>query len=317
MTALMTPRRLALGLALVGCTPSESQLPPGTAAPAPGSAAAPSVPTAAAVAPYTREVSTPYQRRMEAERRAAMPGPVVEVRPEGEPKTPEELQKLSEAAAAGTPVEKPGAPPIERIDDFHIRVGKVLVDRQTRRLEVPAKLNMTEGILEYYAVASNGKLHESVLEIDAEPSHIHLGLILLGVDPIKYDYGDYSAPPKVVQAGGRLALWVRFADPKTHKEQRLGAEQLLYNRGIKAAPKPLSWAFTGSNFWNNRYGADMDRSTIALIPDQIAVIGTVGDAGNPYRGDGLGFEVFTKVVPPKGTPMVLEIEVLGDGKSPP
>ncbi|MCB9545196.1 MAG: hypothetical protein H6706_04800 [Myxococcales bacterium] len=315
----MSARRLALCLAigLGGCSTSDQPpVPPGAA-----TRAAPAAPTTAApalaAAPITKEVSTRFQRRQEARRQAALPRPVEIPRPEGEPKGPEDLQKLSDAAAGGQPVDKPGAPPIERLDENRLRIGKILVDRGARKLEVPAKLNMTEGILEYYAVASNGKLHESVLEIEGEPSHIHLGLILLGVEQIKYDYGDFRGPPKVVQPGGRLAMWVRFADQKSGKQKRVRAEELLFNRAAKGPPKPLPWAFTGSNFWNNRYGADMDRSTIALIPDQVAVIGTTDDAGNPYRGDGLGFEVNTKFVPPKGTSMVLEIEVLGDGKTPP
>ncbi|MEZ4472164.1 MAG: YdjY domain-containing protein [bacterium] len=280
-------------------------------------AAAASTAAVKPAAPITKEVTTRFQRRQEARRLAEMPRPAEIPRPEGEPRGPEDLQKLSDAAAGGQPVDKPGAPPIERVDEFRVRIGKMLVDRQARTIQVPAKLNMTEGILEYYAVASNGKLHESVLELEGEPSHIHLGLILLGVEQIKYDYGDFRGPPKVVQPGGRLALWIKYADLKSGKEKRIPAEEFLYNRAAKGPPKPLPWAFTGSNFWNNRYGADMDRSTIALIPDQVAVIGTTDDAGNPYRGEGLGFEVNTKVVPPKGTALTLEIAVLGDGKTPP
>jgi hypothetical protein len=95
---------------LGGCAPSEPPLPPGTAKPvvAPTTVAAAAAPSAA---PYTRELMTPLQRKLEEQRRATLPKPVEEVRPEGEPKSPEELQKLSDAAAAGTPVAKPGAPP--------------------------------------------------------------------------------------------------------------------------------------------------------------------------------------------------------------
>ena len=133
-------------------------------------------------------------------------------------------------------------------------------------------------------------------------------MILLGVDPIKYDYGDYKSAPKVVNAGDRLKISVRFVDPKTKKERTLNIEKWLYSRKVKGAPKPLNWAFQGSTFWNNRYGADVDRSVISLIPDQSAVIGTTGNAGNPYQGDMEGYEVFKKVIPPKGTPVTLIIE---------
>ena len=56
---------------------------------------------------------------------------------------------------------------------------------------------MLEGILEYYAVASDGKLHESLLEIAGEPSHLHLALILAGFEASEYgpyDRENFSRP---------------------------------------------------------------------------------------------------------------------------
>lgn len=305
---------LSVGLALGACTESRSPgRPDGPARPASETSAAP--PSADKAAPITKTLMTRKQRRkthIDAIK-AVSPPP----RPEGEPKSPEDMKKLSAAAEQGAPVQEPGAPPIERISETRLRVGRVLVDRAARRIELPAKVNMTAGILEYYAVSSNGKLHESVLELAIEPSHLHLGLILLGVEQIKVDYGDYKSPPVVINPGGRLKLSLEFVDPKTKQPTTLGAEQWLYSRKAKGAPKPLEWTFQGSTFWNNRYGADMDRSVIALIPDQIAVLGTTDSSGNPYQGDMLGFEVHTQVIPPKGTPVTLAIEVLGDGKTPP
>jgi hypothetical protein len=273
--------------------------------------------SAAKAAPITKALSTRVQRRRKKKKLSEYKIPKPPPRPEGEPKNPADLKKISDAAAQGKPVAKPGAPPIERISETKLRVGRVLVDRAARRLELPAKVNMIEGILEYYGVSSNGKLHESVLELGIEPSHLHLGLILLGVEQIKFDYGDYKSPPKVVTPGGRLKLSVRFVDPKTKKTRTVGVEKWLYSRKKKSSPKPMLWTFQGSTFWQNRYGADMDRSVIALIPDQIAVIGTTGGQGNPYQGDGLGFEVHKAVIPPKGTAVTLLVDVAGDGRTPP
>ncbi len=211
-------------------------------------------------------------------------------RPEGEPGSLEDFQSL---------------------DAYKLRVGKVFVDRLTRRVEIPAQVNMTEGILEYYAVSSNGKLHESVLELFAEPSHIHLALVLIGLDPTVYDRSDPMKPPVVTKPGGELHMFVRFQDPKQGKEVEQAAELWLYNRARKGAPEPARWVFQGSAFWNNRYSADSDRSVTALIPDESAVVGTRIAAGNPYQGGELGYEVFTKVIPPKGTKVTYILEAVG------
>lgn len=313
---------LSAALLVTGCTePKGPGRPDGPAQPnqanSAQSVASAAPPSAAKAAPITKTLSTRVQRRRTKKRLEDYKVPPPPPRPAGEPKSPADLQKLSDAAAQGKPVAKPGAPPIERISETKLRVGRVLVDRAARRIELPAKINMIEGILEYYGVSSNGKLHESVLELGVEPSHLHLALILLGVEQIKFDYGDYKGPPKVVKPGGRLKMSARYTDPKTRKPRTIGVEKWLYSRKTKGSPPPMLWTFQGSTFWQNRYGADMDRSVIALIPDQIAVIGTTGAEGNPYQGDGLGFEVHKKVIPPKGTPITLLIEVAGNGTTPP
>lgn len=312
---------VAASLALSACTESRSPgRPDGPARPGSTASATSGAPaSAASAAPVTKDLRTPRERRRARQRldeiKARMPE--APPRPAGEPQSAQDMQKLSKAAEDGAPVKKPGAPPIERINETQLRVGRVLVDRAARRVEIPARVNMTKGILEYYGVSSNGKLHESVLELAAEPSHLHLGLILLGVEQIKIDYGDFKKKPVVLNPGGRLRMYVEFVDPKTDKKQKIAAEQWLYSRKAKGAPKPLLWTFQGSTFWNNRYGADMDRSVIALIPDQVAVIGTTDTSGNPYQGEMLGYEVHTQVIPPKGTPVTLIFEVAGDGKTPP
>lgn len=233
----------------------------------------------------------------------------------GEPKRPEDFGNMAKTAEQGVPPQKPGAPPVERIDKYRFRVGTVEVDRQTRTVRVPARLNMKEGILEYFAVSTYGKLHESVLELFAEPSHIHLGLILVGLEPAKY-VQDPQVGRKVVKPGSRVRMMVEWESPETKKLTRLSAEDWLYNRKTDSSPKSRSWAFSGSFFYNGQYAADTDRSVVALIPDGTAVIGNVADDGNPYRGDDLGYEVYRERVPPVGTPVAFLIVADSEKKSP-
>jgi hypothetical protein len=212
--------------------------------------------------------------------------------------------------------EAPPAPPeVERIDEFRSRIGQVVVDRQKRRVEAPGRVNMNQGILEYYAVASQGKLHESVLELLVQPSHLHLGLLLAGLDPNVYRDSATGART-VLRAGGRMHLFVEWTDPKSGQRKRDNAEAWLYNRKRRKAPPPQEWTFLGSMFWNGHYSADGGRSIVALIPDDTCVVGVMGDEGNPYRGDDLGYEVNTKIIPPVGTPVTLVFEADGPAPAP-
>jgi hypothetical protein len=239
---------------------------------------------------------------------AALPPNMARANP-GEPGSQADFNKLSDAAKAGKAVDKPGAPPIKRLDAYRVRVGKVLVDRLAQQITVPGRVNMSEGILEYYAVSSGGKLHEAVIELNAEPSHIHLGLILLGVKQAEWDRSDRMKMPTLTKRGGLLDLYVEWQDPKTGKAQRTRGEDWLYNRRRKASPKALPWFFHGSSFWNGRFTADMDRSVLALIPDDTAILMLDGDEGNPYRGENEGYEVHSKVIPPVDTPLKMILQI--------
>lgn len=260
------------------------------------------------------DAAAPKTRRPRKKLKLPPPQPPP-VRPAGEARSKTDLKKQAEAAAGGAPPAEPGAPPIERIDEFRLKIGPVRVDRKARTVRVPGKLNMDAGILEYFAVASGGKLHESVLEIDGQPSFVHLGLVLIGLDHSKYRPVK-GRMPELAKPGDRMRMWVEWQDPKDGKARREPAEHFLYNRRKNGAPEPRDWIFEGSVFWNARYAADQDRSVIALIEDRLAVIVVPGDFGNPYRGDDLGFEVYTDHVPPVGTKVILELTIEGVGKGP-
>lgn len=73
--------------------------------------------------------------------------------------------------------------PVKDLGEGRVQVGKVIVDSRARTLTFPAKINMTEGMVEYLIVTTKGKTHESLLSTEAEPIHIHTGMLLLGAKP--------------------------------------------------------------------------------------------------------------------------------------
>ena len=209
--------------------------------------------------------------------------------------------------APPTSLAQPAPPPIERLSEHALRVGAVTLNRQTQELEVPARVNMTQGILEYYGVASNGKLHEAVLEVLAEPSHLHLALLLAGYEPSEFGPREPETDRRALKRrGSLLKLYLKWTPPELGREQWLPSSAWLFNRASKSPPRPMPYVFQGSLFGRDgRYVADLERSVVGLIEDSTAVLSPTSDTGNPYRGDELGLEVYTAALPPKGTSVTL------------
>ena len=214
----------------------------------------------------------------------------------------EKNQKLSSETQAKQP-------PIKRIDEHRALVGDVLVDRQSKRVEVPAEINMTRGILEYYGVCEEGKLHEAVLKINAIPSHIHLALILAGYEPSTYTKLDPKTRRRSLKKkGSLLRLYAKWQPEEVQREQWVPIEAWLYNRKLDTPPKPSPYVFEGSVIDKEGYVADRFHSVIGLIDDATVVLAPTIDPGNPYRGDRFGYEVYSSAIPPKGTKVTLVIQ---------
>ena len=225
---------------------------------------------------------------------------------------PSDTQPDSESA---TPQVKKQAkrPPIKRLDQDRLQVGVVLVNRKTKRIEIPAEVNLTRGILEYYGVGPDGKTHESVLKIHAVPSHIHLALILAGYEPSEYGKPDPKSFRRTqIKRGSLLRLYIRWRPAGFNRDQWVPASAWIFDRNADAPPKPHPYTFEGSIINNNGYAADMEQSIIGLIDDPTVVLSPTVDQGNPYQGERLGFEIYSSAIPPKGTPVTVVLQGASD-----
>ena len=234
---------------------------------------------------------------------------------DGAPMGVSDMNRLREAVLAGKPDERPGAPPIRIIDADRMEIGKVLLDKAARRIEVPMRVNMVKGILEYIAVTTNGKLHESLLEMQAVPSHLHLAMLLLDLETNEY-VPQKDAGRRMTREGSRVRLYVERATNTPGVVERVPVESWLLNRKTKKPGKAVDWLFSGSIFWDSSYASDGSRSVIGLVPDDTCVLTTTSDIGNPYHGAGLGYDVNTKAVPAIGTPVKLVIEPVAKKSGP-
>ncbi len=126
-----------------------------------------------------------------------------------------------------------------------IAMPHVTIDRQARSVRVECEALKIDGPLEFLCVVRNGPEHESVLRTDAKPSHIHAGLLMLGLEP--------GAPMRYSEAakawfpphGPPLKMEIAYTDPKG-VEQRIPAEQAMRDIKTKKAMPKTAWVFAGS-----------------------------------------------------------------------
>src|SRR5690606_34621261 len=83
-------------------------------------------------------------------------------------------------SSAGLAAEQLTNPPLKEISPGVFQVGSVRLDKVQKSICFPAEVNMTNGLIEYFVVTGTGKLHESVLKTETQPSQIHIAMLLLG-----------------------------------------------------------------------------------------------------------------------------------------
>jgi hypothetical protein len=196
------------------------------------------------------------------------------------------------------------APPAKRA------LGKYTIYPAERRAEVRATVCLNSGILDFFAVnADSGKEYESVLILEGQCHDLHAALLALGAKagamPESFK-GDAAAPPPKEPAvpGSRVGIVLRWSDDKGG--HTANAESWLIDRATKRPPEKLEWIFTGSfsgktSDGQEVYVGDMERTPVGLWYRKACVLNAASAAGNPYRGDTLGFEVNSAAVPKAGT----------------
>ena len=191
-------------------------------------------------------------------------------------------------------------PEIMKIGKNLFQVGTVLLDKNKGLIKIPGKINMSDGIVEYIACTSYGKLHESVLSLGARPYHIQIALLLLGATPgnrpIEFQ-GAAQQPcgsPVVISISWENENRTRVAYPP---------ETLLVNINSKQTMAKADWVFTGSQMMNGQYMAEQEGSIIASFHDPSALI----DHRSITGADDTLYHANKKVLPAVGTPVEVTI----------
>lgn len=99
----------------------------------------------------------------------------------------------------------------------------IKIDAKNKRIDVDAKIALSEGLLELVACTKDSKEHESLVVVEATPLHIHTALLLIGannghpamVKPANEEKTKWlHLPPR----GDPIAVSLVYPDPEDEKK---------------------------------------------------------------------------------------------------
>lgn len=195
--------------------------------------------------------------------------------------------------------EAPKVPPeAEKIGEDRYRIGKATADLKTKTVTCSGRVNMHRGLIEYLAVAPQGKTHESLLTVDVRPLHLQVGLILLGLEPkggLRYQ-GDKQVPK-----GSPVDVFVSWQ--RGGRNVRVPATDLIWDTLKKRPMERNAWVFSGSLVNDKGFVADLEFSLIATFRDPAAIVNNALPSG----ADDTVYKVNERIVPPLDTPVTVTL----------
>lgn len=206
------------------------------------------------------------------------------------------------------------APAIRELPDGRWMVGSMLLDKARGRLEIPARVNMIEGLVEYVLVHKTGKSHESLFVTDIQPYHVQIAMLLLGAKGADHgkltnappsgpiNNADLAAAQPPVQGTG-TELTVHWRENGTNRTARVDRFMFDRKRGREMVRSP--WNFTGSVVWQGAFIAQIEGSIIALITD----VGAIFNSTLPDRDADATWHVRTAEVPRLNTPVTIRVSL--------
>ncbi|QTN31106.1 hypothetical protein HZ994_01780 [Akkermansiaceae bacterium] len=241
-----------------------------------------------------------------------------------EPTKEDDASKKPDAADVGTREEL-------KLPGLTVRAKEGYVD-------VDATICLTAGFLELIATTKDNKEHESIVAIDAKPSHVHAALLLLGAKPgnpamaKRLDDGGWL---DIAPSGGEIGVFLAYKDAGGKEVERpigdfimRGQEEDSYGPdAVEVKPEdrkrfPKSnFLFAGSQLYKDdngvaRYLSDGSGNVISLstFGDELLCL----PGKHSQENIALAWEIDPTHIPPLGTKVALRLRpVRADGKPKP
>lgn len=229
-----------------------------------------------------------------------------------------------DAARDAAPPEASKAEPIPEL-----RFPGLTINARERCIDVDATVCLSEGALELIACNIDGKVHESIVAVEARPSHIHTALLLLGANngspanrrPVNEAQTHWvDIPP----TGDLIDVFLEFNDAEGKPVERPISDFIRQrNRdGVdrprnepeanKAHSIPHAFIFAGSHLKSH---GDGPRSYLADISGHVISICTFGDELlclpelHSHQQGALTWEIDPTHLPKRDTKVTLRLRV--------
>ena len=211
--------------------------------------------------------------------------------------------------------EDPKPPAMREVSPGVYEIGDIHLDKNTSSLTFRAKVNMSDGAIEYLICTPRGSTHESLLVTDAQPTDIHFAMLLLGAKGagiLAPAPGD--APPGEINAeylkraprlkGDSITLSAKWKGADGKEKKAFIEDWVLNLTDNKPAPRG-PWIYTGSMFAEEKFLAQLQGTVASIVSNPAALI------NNPRRGSDNDqiWAVNTKAVPPLETALEVTIKI--------
>jgi len=236
------------------------------------------------------------------------------------------------SVARAEPPEPPPAPPAHaEAADGNLELPHLRIDREQRFVEIEAEVVMRDGgWLELIACSPGTREHESILTAPVRPSHLHLALILVGLEPgrpmsWRQEGDQFVTEPasgplvkvEVVEIDGQpvdpfpVGRWVKDRNSDTTLED---TRFLFTGSRLHEIPAGTPATREGERQETDKqvYVADLEGSLISIVHFGDEVLGRQTD--RTHMTDEEAWGPHTRRIPPLETPVVLRLTPVKEAK---
>ncbi len=232
-----------------------------------------------------------------------------------------DAQEQAEALPADEPQPKQAIDPVAAaIKQVNEQDNGITINKEDAYVDVKATVCLRRGdFLEMFACTKDTREHESILVIDAVPSKMHLGLLLLGLEPGKpLSYDMKVDPPRLVPASGpKVGVFIVIKLDDIERE--IPANRWVQDNKTQEMMQSNTWLFAGSQFAEFQdkpiYQADLNGSAISLVnfgDDLLTLPNKMTDANESHD------KVWvprTQAIPEVGTKVTIRLRPVAEDKN--
>ncbi len=228
--------------------------------------------------------------------------------------------KVADPAPAQNP------PAVEKSPAAEIAPGKapklphIAIDHKKGHVDVDAIVTLREGDwLELLACTKGTKEHEAILVVEARPSHIHMALLMVGLEPgnpMRWQQNEAKDGYQIIEARGpKVAITLIYEmDGKTVETP---AHEWIVNQQTGKTLDDNIWLFTGSEIMKFDdeppvFAADVNGTAISLVTFGDELLGKQTNVTN--ETDNAMWTARTRFIPPLNTKVIIRLTPVKERK---